>query len=74
MGTFRCHKFVPVVQEGRVFKSEEDMNVWVTDDANKIPILLQSKILVGSVKMEISGYSNLVAPIAKVEKKKSSWF
>lgn len=74
MGTFKCHKFVPVVQEGRVFKSEEDMNVWVTADANKIPILLESKILVGSVKMEISGYKNLVAPIAKVEKKKSSWF
>ena len=74
LGTFKCHKFVPVVQEGRVFSSEEDMNVWVTADANKVPILLESKILVGSVKMEISGYSNLVAPIAKVEKKKRGWF
>lgn len=74
MGTYRCHKFVPVVQEGRVFKSEEDMNVWVTADANKIPILLESKILVGSVKLEITGYSKLVAPIAKVEKKKRGWF
>ena len=50
------------------------MNVWVTADVNKIPILIESKILVGSVKMEISGYSNLVAPIAKVENKKKSWF
>ena len=74
LGTFKCHKFVPVVQEGRIFKSEEDMSVWVTADANKIPILIESKILVGSVKMEISGYGNLIGPIAKIEKKNRGWF
>lgn len=74
IGTFKCHKFVPVVQEGRIFKSEEDMSVWVTADANKIPILIESKILVGSVKLEISGYVNLIDPIAKIDKKNRGWF
>ena len=74
IGTFKCHKFVPVVQEGRIFKSEEDMSVWVTADANKIPILIESKILVGSVKLEISGYGNLIDPIAKIDKKNRGWF
>lgn len=75
IGTFYCHKFVPVVQKGRVFKSENDLNVWVTADVNKVPILVESKLLVGSVKLELTGYQNLIAPIAKVEKKGlSSWF
>ena len=50
-GKFRCLKFVPVVQKGRIFKDEDDLNVWITDDKNKIPVLAQAKVLVGSIKM-----------------------
>lgn len=66
-GKFRCMRFVPVVQEGRIFKTEEDMSVWITDDKNKIPILVQSKILVGSIKMEMVEYEGLRNPIAKID-------
>lgn len=66
-GTFDCMVFVPVVQEGRIFKKEEDMMVWVTDDENKIPILAKAKILVGSVTMEIRDYSGLANPVAIVD-------
>jgi hypothetical protein len=65
-GTYDCMVFVPVVQEGRIFKKEEDMMVWVTDDENKIPIQAKSKILVGSVTMEIRDYSGLANPVSKV--------
>jgi len=66
-GTYRCLKFVPVVQEGRIFEEEEDMIVWVTDDKNKIPVLAQAKVLVGSIKMELVEYRNLSNPIAKID-------
>jgi hypothetical protein len=66
-GKFRCMKFVPVVQEGRIFKNEKDLNVWITDDENKIPILVKSKILVGSIKMEVTGWEGLANPIAKLD-------
>jgi hypothetical protein len=65
-GTYDCMVFVPVVQEGRIFKKEEDMMVWVTDDENKIPIQAKSKIRVGSVTMEIRDYSGLANPVSKV--------
>jgi hypothetical protein len=52
-GSFKCHKFVPVVQTGRVFKSEKDLNFWVTADENKIPILVKAKIPVGYVKLHL---------------------
>lgn len=65
-GTFRCLRFAPVVQKGRVFKKEEDLAVWITDDANHLPILAKAKILVGSIKMEVSGYSGLANSMAKV--------
>lgn len=65
-GKYRCLKFQPVVQEGRIFKGNDDLNVWVTDDGNRIPVLAQAKVLVGSIKMELTGYEGLVHPIAKL--------
>ena len=64
-GKYRCLKFQPMVQKGRIFKSNDDLNVWISDDGNRIPILVQAKILVGSIKMELSGYEGLANPIAK---------
>lgn len=67
LGTFRCMKFVPVVQEGRVFEDDEDLIVYITDDENKVPILAEAEILVGSIKMELIEYAGLAHDIAIVE-------
>lgn len=58
-GKFNTHKFVPVVQTGRYFKSEDDVNFWVTSDKNKIPLLVKAKIPVGVVKMHLVEWSGL---------------
>jgi hypothetical protein len=58
-GKFRCIKLRPMLQEGRVFKEQEDMTIWVSDDKNKIPIRVQTDILVGSIKMDLVDFSNL---------------
>jgi hypothetical protein len=65
-GRYKCMRFQPVVQEGRIFKTNDDLNVWITDDGNKIPVLAQAKVLVGSIKMELSDYEGLSHPIAKL--------
>jgi hypothetical protein len=67
LGKFNCIKFRPVIQKGRVFKHEEDLNVWITDDKNHIPLRAEAKILVGSIKMDLEKYEGLANPIAKVQ-------
>jgi Protein of unknown function (DUF3108) len=67
VGKFNCLRFAPVVQKGRVFKKEEDLSVWITDDANHIPILAKAKLMVGSVKMELTSYSGIANQIAQVQ-------
>jgi len=62
MGTFACLKFKPRVLVGEVFDKEYPMVLWVTDDANKIPVLIDSEVLVGSVRLELTGYENLAHP------------
>lgn len=58
-GKFQCYKFVPVVQTGRYFESEEDVQFWVTADKNRIPILVKAKIPVGTVKMHLVEWNGL---------------
>jgi hypothetical protein len=47
---YKCIKFSALLVEGTIFKGGEDLFAWVTDDKNKIPVLVEAKILVGSVK------------------------
>lgn len=61
-GKIRCLKFVPVLQKGRIFKHEEDLQVWLSDDKNHIPIYAKADILFGSIKLDLTSYSGLVRP------------
>jgi len=66
-GKIRCIKLRPVIQQGRVFKDEEDLTMWVSDDLNRIPVRLQAEVLVGSIKMDIKEFKNLAHPLALVK-------
>lgn len=58
-GTFDAIKFKPLLVEGTIFSGGENMTVWVSDDKNRIPVRIESQILIGSVKVDLSGYKNL---------------
>jgi len=62
-GTFDCLKFKPRVAVGEVFQDPFPMELWVTDDRNKIPVLMRSAVFVGSVKIELVEYRGLKWPL-----------
>ncbi|MDR1698840.1 MAG: DUF3108 domain-containing protein [Prevotellaceae bacterium] len=67
---YRCLVFKPMLVEGDVFKNADGMTIWVTDDENKIPVYIESKIRVGSLKAQVNGMKNLRhKSTAKVTKK-----
>ena len=66
--SYRCIKFRPFLVEGSIFEEGEFMNVYVTDDKNHLPILVEAEILVGSVKAYLSSYRNVKYPMdAKID-------
>ena len=68
LGTFNCIKFKPLLIEGTLFSGGEKMTVWVTDDKNKVPVRVESPIVVGSIKADMIKYENLKNPMtAKVQ-------
>jgi hypothetical protein len=65
-GKYKCYLFNPVIQTGRIFKHEEDCSFYITADANKIPLLIEAQLMVGSIKMELSGYKGLLERLNKI--------
>lgn len=58
---YRCIKFAAKMVQGTIFKGEEDVLVWVTDDANRVPVYIEAKIIVGTIKAyirEVKGLRN----------------
>ncbi len=67
-GTFRCVVIEPLVVEGGLFKSEGKIVVWLTDDERKIPVKVRTKVLIGAIDAELTGYEGLRGPLmAKVD-------
>jgi hypothetical protein len=64
-GTWDCLVFHPVIQTGRIWSDEGDLTVYVSNDRNRIPVLAESDILVGSVRMELTGAHGLRNPVAR---------
>lgn len=63
IGKFRTLKFAAKVVAGEVFTGEQEMYIWVSDDMNRVPLLFESPILVGSVYGRLSGWEHLRYPL-----------
>jgi hypothetical protein len=57
--SFRCIKLSPILIVDRVFKSQNDMTLWVSDDKNRIPIKISTDIAIGSIYVELYKYKGL---------------
>ena len=66
IGKVKCLILKPLLAKGKVFKEDYPMTLWVSDDGNKIPIMAESAVIVGSVKMELIGYSGLLNPFTSM--------
>jgi len=65
-GKFRAIKFKPLLLKGTIFEGGERMTVYVSDDANKIPLRIESPLLVGSIKADMMSYENLRYPLSSL--------
>ena len=50
LGKFNCIRFGVFLVESNFFNEGEDMDIWVTDDKNRIPLIIESPILVGKIR------------------------
>jgi hypothetical protein len=58
-GDIKAIKLVPKMPDNKMFRGENAITVYLSDDRNKIPVLIQAEMFVGSVKVNLYEYSNL---------------
>lgn len=58
-GTIRAIKLIPKMPNNKLFKGENAISVYLSDDRNKIPVLIQAEMLVGAVKIDMYKYQGL---------------
>lgn len=53
-GKFDCVMVEPVLKSEGIFKSKGQMFVWLTDDERRIPVLVKSKVAIGSISVSLT--------------------
>lgn len=57
--------FKPLVQSGRIFKEEESLTIWVSNDENKLPLRIKASLIVGSIKADLEAYKGIKYPFKR---------
>lgn len=68
VGKIPCIKLIPITAPGTLFKKDEEMAIWFSNDKNKIPVCVAMKLLVGSVKFSLTHYEGLKYPLVSQSK------
>lgn len=55
--SFNCYRISTKVIEGTIFKSNQTIKIWVSDDGRNIPVKVEAPIKVGHVKAELIEYT-----------------
>ncbi len=57
-GSFRCYKVEPHLESGGIFKKDPGGRIWLwfSDDALRIPVMMQTKVFFGHVSARLTKY------------------
>jgi hypothetical protein len=50
-GKFNCVVIEPLLKAGGIFKNKGRLVIWLTDDERRMPVLMRSKVLIGSISV-----------------------
>ncbi len=64
-GFYKAHAFTLSMIEGNIFKRGDVLKMWISDDRNRIPLLIESPIRVGFVKALFRSGENTKYPIGR---------
>jgi hypothetical protein len=56
IGRKECYVVSPIVPKGKLFKSSDDLKIYITKDANRLPIYAEFELLLGALKCELDSY------------------
>lgn len=67
LGEIMAVKLVPIMPEQDLFKGEEAIQMFISDDPNHIPLKVRAEMFVGAVELDITEARGLRHPLATVK-------
>ena len=64
VGKFRSLVLMPVMPDNDLFRGENAIKFWISDDKNKIPLKVEAEMFIGSAGVEIISFSGLRNPVS----------
>ena len=61
-GLIECLKLKPFMEAGRVFRSNEGIDLWVTNDENRIPVKVKANLRVGTIVADLTSFRGITNP------------
>jgi hypothetical protein len=58
LGEFNTIKIKPVMKSEGIFQKKGNIYIWLTDDARRLPVKMQSKVFIGSVTATLAGVNS----------------
>ena len=55
-GTFTCLKIEPLLQSEGLFRQKGKLVIWITDDKYKVPVKMESKVIIGKIASKLVSY------------------
>lgn len=65
LGIYDAVEISPAVIKGRVFDQNERMKVWISSSKNNVPLIIESPLAIGKIKVILQDFSNLRYPLLK---------
>ena len=69
IGKVRCQKLLCTVVEGALFEGNQDVQIWLSDDANQLPIAFLAPLRLGAMRGTLKGYENILYDFTALESK-----
>ncbi len=67
IGKINTLVFTPIMPENSLFDGEDSIQIWLSDDKNKVPIKVKAKMFIGAVEIDIKSVDNLKYELETVE-------
>ena len=66
LGKIRAIKIRPIMPNSPIFDGKDSVEIWLSDDANKVPLKVKSALFVGAIELDIKLATGLKHPLNKV--------
>lgn len=67
-GKIHAFEMRPIMPDNDLFDGGEAISVWISDDANRVPLKVRAKMFIGSFEVELTRHEGLKTPFNVVKK------